>query len=545
MNQNFSKLGVQLREIWKQLGPNQKVSVVLATLVLIGGFVGLSVWSSRVQYSLLYGKLSDAEAAKVVSALDDAKVPYKVSSGSISVPADKVHIMRLQLAGRGIPRGDGVGFEIFDKPNFGISDFVQRANYLRAVQGELARTIGQMDEVESARVMIVMPENRLLLDKDKHPTASVFLKVRGNVQLQPQSINSIRFLVANAVEGLRPTSVSVVDSLGNLLSENSDGDSLGGQSSTQLTARRNLEQYLAKKAESLLEKVLGPGQALVRVSTDINFDTITRTVEVYDPDGQVLKTQTKNEETVDSTTVQSGGAVGSTGNSSANTDTNNPAASAATPVNNSRTKKNTGTTEYEISKTVSNIMQAAGGLRRLSAAVTVATRFEGAGADRKMVTRTPEELEKLRRIVQSALGIQPGDTTRTDQITLEELPFNDQFATEMSQQLEKQERHDFWWRLGQKSVYPLLAVGIVLFFWRLLKTTPTEEIPIGIPLRAFHHGNGNGNGNGRKTGTPDWGREAVPGVVTVEVLNQLIKENPGNMTQAIRGWLARGKSTQQ
>ena len=159
-----------------------------------------------------------------MAALDDAKVSYRVSGGSIYVPADKIYTMRMQLAGKGIPQGDGVGFEIFDKPNFGISDFVQRANYLRAVQGELARTISQIDEVEAARVMIVVPENRLLLDKDKYPTASVFVRVRGNTQLQPQSINSIRFLVANSVEGLKPNHVTVVDNLGNVLSENSDDD---------------------------------------------------------------------------------------------------------------------------------------------------------------------------------------------------------------------------------------------------------------------------------------------------------------------------------
>jgi flagellar M-ring protein FliF len=189
----------------------------------------------------------------------------------------------MQLAGRGIPRGDGVGFEIFDKPNFGISDFVQRANYVRAVQGELARTISQLDEVESARVMIVLPENRLLLDKDKYATASVFVRVKGNSQLQPQSINSVRFLVANSVEGLKPNHVTVIDNLGNVLSENSDNDSLSGLTSTQLAARRSLEQYLAKKAQDMLEKVLGPGQAIVRVSADINYDTITRTARSCAP----------------------------------------------------------------------------------------------------------------------------------------------------------------------------------------------------------------------------------------------------------------------
>jgi len=192
---NLSKLGAQLVEIWKQLGVSQRVSVISATLVLVAGLGSLAFWSSRADYSLLYGKLSDTEASKVISALDDAKVPYKVGEGggSILVPADKVYEMRMQLAGKGIPSGDGVGFEIFDKPNFGISDFVQRANYTRAIQGELARTISQIDEIEAARVMIVIPENRLLLDKDKHPTASVFVRVRGNTQRKRLHFRSVHF----------------------------------------------------------------------------------------------------------------------------------------------------------------------------------------------------------------------------------------------------------------------------------------------------------------------------------------------------------------
>src|SRR6185437_13458017 len=198
---------------------------------------------------------------------------------------------------------------------------VQRANYIRAVQGELARTISQIDEVESARVMIVLPENRLLLDKDKFATASVFVRVRGNSQLQPQSINSIRFLVANSVEGLKPNHVTVVDNLGNVLSENSDNDSLSGLTSTQLAARRNLEQYLGKKAKDMLEKVLGPGQAIVRVSADINYDTITRNEVKYDPDGQVIRTQTKNDENTDTSTTSPSGPVGISANTT--TDTNN------------------------------------------------------------------------------------------------------------------------------------------------------------------------------------------------------------------------------
>jgi len=536
MNQNLSKLGKQLMDIWGQLGASQRVSVLAATFVLLAGLVAGALWSSRADYGLLYGGLSDTESAKVVAALDDAKVPYKVGSGgAIMVPSDKVYSMRMQLASKGIPQGDGVGFEIFDKPNFGISDFVQRANYLRALQGELARTIGQLDEVSAARVMIVLPENRLLLDKDKFPTASVFVRVRGSSPLSPQTINSIRFLVANSVEGLKASHVAVVDNLGNT-EEISDSDSMAGISSSQLAARRALEQYLAKKAQDMLETVLGPGQAIVRVSADVNYDTMTKTEEKFDPDGQVVRTQTKNDENNDTATAQNTTPTGISGNTVGET---NGALASAAPVNSSKNHKTTSTVEYEIGKTTSAMTQAAGGIKRLTAAITVAQKMEGAGADRKPVARTPEELDKLKLIVSDALG---ADNSRGDTIELAELPFNDQFATEMNQQLDQQVKRDFWLDLARKSVYPALGLVAFLVLLRTFKQTPVQEIPIGVPVGrlAFNssgNGNGNGNGNSRSGG---YNFEPQPGVVTVDVLNRLIKENPNNMTSAIREWMNRG-----
>ncbi len=547
MNQNLAKLLAQLRGIWSQLGASQRLSVAAATFVLVAGLATLAFWSSHADYGLLYGGLADSEAAKVISALDDAKVPYKVGAGggSILVPQDKVYTMRMQLAGRGIPQGEGVGFEIFDKPNFGISDFVQRANYVRAVQGELARTIGQINEVVSARVMIVLPENRLLLDKDKYPTASVFVRVRGNAQLQPQSINSIRFLVANSVEGLKPNHVSVVDNLGNVLSENADDDSMAGLTSTQLAARRNLEQYLARKAQDILEKALGPGQAIVRVSADINYDTQTHTEEKFDPEGQVIRTQTKNDEVTDSSTTTAGSSpVGISANTS--TSTNAPPAAGTAPLNNSNNRKVTSTVAYEISKTTSSQMQSAGGIKRLTVAVTVAAEMEGVGADRKAVVRTPDQLNKLRGIVASAIGV---DNTRGDAITLEELPFNDQFASDITHELDQQQQHEFWWNLVRNLTYPALGLVALVLLLRLFKRTPVHEIPIGIPVgrlmgayRTNGNGNGNGNGHGHSPRPGDMTFEPQPGVVTVDVLNRLIKENPSNMTQAIRNWMNNGRT---
>ena len=539
MNQNLSKLGKQLQDIWGQLGASQRLSVAAATFVLLAGLAMISFWSSHTDYGLLYGGLSDAEASKVTAALDDAKVPYKVSSGgSISIPTEKIYSMRMQLAGKGIPQGDGVGFEIFDKPNFGISDFVQRANYTRALQGELSRTIGQLDEIQSARVMIVLPENRLLLEKDKFPTASVFVRVRGNSQLPAQSINSIRFLVANSVEGLKPNHVSVVDNMGNVLSENSDDDSMNGLSTSQLAMRRNLELYLSKKAQDMLEKVLGPGQAIVRVSAEVNYDTSTRTEQKFDPDGQVVSTQTKNDENMDSSTTANNQATGI----SANTADTNSTASGAAPVNNTKNHKSVSTIAYEIGNTTTTSTQAPGGLKRLTAAITVATQMDGTGADRKAVPRTPEEIEKLRRLVSSALGADP---VRGDIVALEEMPFNDQLATDLTQQLDQQTKRDYWMNLARSLMYPALGLVALFVLMRTFKSTTVPEIPIGVPVGrlAFKtNGTGNGHGNGHNR-FGDFNFEPQPGVVTVDVLNKLIKENPNNMTQAIRDWMNRGHTT--
>jgi len=534
MNKNISQIARQLAGIWQQLGVNQRISVVMATIIVIGGVAGVAFWSSHVDYALLYGKLDEGEASKVIAALDEAKVPYQISrgGGAIMVPSDKVYQVRMQLAGKGIPRGEGVGFEIFDKASFGLSDFIQRANYARAIEGELARTISQLDQVESARVMIVMPENRLLTDSLRKPTASVFVRVKGTAPLQSSAVASIRFLVANSVEGLQANNVSVVDNQGNVLSENEEPDSVAGMSNDRLSARRNYEQYLSKKAEGMLEKVLGPGQAVVRVAVDLNWDTVTHTEEKFDPDGQVARSSTINDEDTQSDTASGGGAPGLAANSPASESNATAAAANSAPVNSSHTKKKVTTSTYEINKTTSNTIEGAGGLKRLSSAVFIAQRFEGKGTDRKAVPRTPQELDKIRHIVESALGIQENDPSRKDEVTLEEMPFNEQTDTDVAQQIEQQEKKQFWIDLLPKLIYPGLALGILILFMRMLKNTKVDDIPIGVPV-----GSGMGNGNGRFARAAGNGS----GVVTVDVLNQLIRENPANMTQAVRAWMTRNK----
>ena len=214
------KFAQSLLGLWKQLGLNQRVSLIVASLALAGGMAAIVIWSRRPDYQLLYGQLGAKDAGAVVAYLDAQGVPYQVTAGgsAVEVPSDRVYKLRMELAAKDLPGGDGVGFEIFDKGQFGLSDFVQRTNYLRAIQGELGRTIAQLQGVRAARVMIVQPENRLLVtDENVKSTASVFVDLGGG-RLEPDQVNAIRHLVANAVQGLQPDQVAVVDNHGHVLS---------------------------------------------------------------------------------------------------------------------------------------------------------------------------------------------------------------------------------------------------------------------------------------------------------------------------------------
>ena len=287
----------------------------------------------------------------------------------------------------------------------------------------------------------------------------------------------------------------------------------------------------------MLEKVLGPGQAIVRVAADINFDTIQRTEEKFDPDGQVIRTETKDESNEDSSTASNNEAAGIAANTPGNS---NLVAQSGAPVTNTKNKKITGTTEYEISKSTSNILQGAGGIKRLSAAVTVAAQYEGTGADRKVVPRTPEELENS-----SASSAARWDTDYNPRRP------NHSRRTALQRPVRNRghphSRHPGTAGLlvdprpQCRSIPALALVDPGDLFAHVQGALPLTISPSAfLSAPAAGHGNGNGNGNGHRPGYAALGQAKTRQVVTVEVLNQLIKENPQNMTQAIRSWLDRG-----
>ena len=371
----MKKFAQSLLALWQQLGLNQRVSLGVAALAVMGGLIAVVMWSRRPDFQLLYARMGDKDSAAVISYLQSQNIPHQISSGgtAVSVPADRVYKLRMDLAGKGLPGGDGVGFEIFDKGQFGLSDFVQRTNYLRALQGELARTITQLAGVRAARVMIVQPENRLLLtDQGVKPTASVFVDMGGG-RLESDQVNAIRHLVANSVQGLSPDQVAVVDNRGRVLSEELKQDPTLGTASSQMRYKQQVEDYLSKKVETMLGLVIGPGQAVVRVSAEIDTEATQITAEKFDPDGQVVRTQTSTEDTNNSTETRGGGgAVGVSANVPEKTASDQT--STSRPVSNSEQNRKNRTTTYEINRTLTNTTRSPGTIKNVTAAVMIAQR---------------------------------------------------------------------------------------------------------------------------------------------------------------------------
>ena len=512
----MKELFKQLAAIWKQLGINQRVTIVMVTLGVFAGLGVLAFWSNRPQMELLYGKLSEKDVSEVVAGVQEQGVTYELRGGgsAVYVPSDQVARLRMLLASKGVPAGEGVGFEIFDRSNFGISDFVQRTNYIRALQGELSRTIAQLSGVRSARVMIVMPENRLLFSETKSkPTASVFVD-QASGALNVSAVNSIRFLVANSVEGLHTEDVAVIDSHGNDLTEGMRDDPTLGAASSQMKYRKGVEDYFSGKVETMLANVLGPGNAVVRVSVDIDTDSTTKTEEKFDPDGQVIRSETSTQDTT-TTTENGDGAASQPVGVTSNVPASNQDATDKSGGKNSTQTRISKTNSYEINHLTTSAVKNPGGITRISAAVFIAAKSQ---------PRKPEEIESLRKMVSNALGVKADAAQGADQgVTLQEVPFEEQPASTAG----ASQHH--WTDLIYSNTDLLrnifsVIVAIVLFgfFMRLLRKTKLDANPAGL-LGA----NGS-NGN----------HAAKYASISPEMLNELIRQKPENVGVALRGWMA-------
>jgi flagellar M-ring protein FliF len=394
----------------KTLGAARIVAMGAVTIALIGFFAYLILRVTAPQMVPLFTDLSVEDSSAIIKDLERQAIPFEIKSEGtiVLVPKDRVTRLRMKLAEGGLPKGGGVGYEIFDKSDaLGATSFVQNINHLRALEGELARTIRAIDRVQSARVHLVLPE-RVLFSRDKaEPSASIVLKVRG--ALEPQQVRAVRHLVASAVNGLKPQRVSVVDETGRLLADGSADDTVVGGASAE-ERKLAFERRLREQVESIVTSVVGPGRARVQLTADFDFNRITQTSDKFDPEGRVVRSSQTREEILPGN--DSGSAPVSVGNELPGAAQARQAAEAAQPREQNR--KSEEIVNYEISRTTKTEVIEGGRVNRISVAVVVdGTYTKNDKGELAYEPRNKEEIDRIAALVRTAIGF---DQKRGDQV---------------------------------------------------------------------------------------------------------------------------------
>jgi len=463
----MAKLNItdQVKTFYNKLSTLQKI--------IIGSSVGLALALSIFliastgtpeEKTVLFRSLDEAEAGKIIENLKEKNIPYELTNNGTTILVDKdiVYDTRINLASEGLPESGIVGYEIFDKTNLGMSEFVQKLNYRRALEGELARTISSLDEVKKARVHLVTPEKELFEKDQKEPTASVSIWLKSGRSISKVSIEGIQNLVASSVEGMITDHVTVVDQRGKIISPPPlDESSIAGLTNMQHEQQIDAERHLSNKVQTLLNGVLGPGNAEVQVNVELDFTKIEKTITDYDPERQVIR----SEQTL--------------------TDISESTDSLSYPaVNMARDKQNV-ISNYEISMTESKIIEEVGNVRRLSVAamvndiVKVVTNENGEKTI-EYVPRSEEEMKKLEETIKNAVGYDP---SRNDQITVLNVPFD---MTNLEEEI-RYETKPLWWQDPEyiKLFFLILAMLVTIFIlYRVLQSKQIRErfrIALGLP----------------------------------------------------------------
>ena len=501
MAEFFKQLIAQLSAIWQRLSLQQKIITSSLVAFTAFGLIGLLLWTrsspSVSGYRALYSDLPVREAAVITEKLDESGYSYKLRDDgrTVMVEAKQLYEIRMALAREGLPESRGVGYEIFDKTNLAMTDFVQKINARRALEGELQRTIDGLEEVKAARVHIVVPEPTIFLDQQQDPTASVVLRARVGGKLSTDNVRAITHLVSASVEGLEPQHISVVDYDGRLLSDPMGGDETALASSRNLELQQKVERYLEKKSEQMLVGVLGPGKAFVKASVDLDFDRVERNLEKYDPESRVVR----SEERIDETT------------------------------NNAPTgdhQKERSLTNYEIDKVMESIVGEVGNVKRLTVSVAVDGKYEsGEEGEEQYVARTAEEVQEIEEMVKNAVGY---DVARGDRIVVSNMRFDNEYLRKQQEALKRREIRAFRLMIAKYIAAFILAL-VFIFFLRYLARTVAEAM--NPPLPAVE-----------PLGVPDEVPEEVPEDMKrsseiLERVEMLSREQPVNIATIIRQWL--------
>lgn len=402
---------VQLVREWPL---SRKIATGAVLLISIILFAILIIQARTADQQLLYANLAMNDAAEVVTWLKNQKIDYSLKNGGkdIWIPASQIYQTRLDLAANGLPNGGDVGFEVFDKQSFALTDYVQKVNYTRALQGELARTISSLAPVESTRVHLALPEKRLFKDQQKNGTASVIVTLVPGKSLDEQQVQGIIHLVAGSVTNLGPENVKVIDSNGMVLEIEEEKDEEDVFSGEMLAFQREVENRMEMRVQDLLDKTMGRDNAMVRISATLDFAKVEKTEELFDGEEPVIRSEQINQETA--TSESDGGIPGVESNLQGNV--------FGEQANGPLSSKSSRTTNYEISKTISHIKNPVGTITKLSVSVLVADRtdVDDEGKVTGTTPRTPEELQSIENMVASAVGLLE---SRGDIIKVTSMPF--------------------------------------------------------------------------------------------------------------------------
>ncbi len=551
----------RVSENFSGLSRGRQIQLIIALAAAVTLIVALIFWSLGPDYKLLYGKLSAQAAGEVVQALEAAGVDYKLdeTSGEILVPADQVHDLRIKLAAQGLPKAEGAGYEMLEKGSrFGTSQFMEKARYHHALEGELARTIAQLDSVESARVHLAVPRQSVFLRERREPSASVLVNLKRGRSLDPGQVAAIVHLVASSVPKLQPERVTVVDQSGKMLTRRSLDSDLG-LTQTQFEFKKKLEEDYVARIERILSPIIGFEGVRAQVDADVDFSITEHTEERYNPDAPALRSEHTEEE------ERRGGGDGGVPGAL----TNQPPAAGIAPEqlpggeaagggNGQPTQRSRRSTfNYELDKTVSHTRVAPGRLRRLSVAVVVDDKqiIKPDGSVER-VPLSPEELERITALVKEAVGFSP---LRGDSLQVANVAFLG------AQTLPPPPPGPLWeqpWFVD--LVKPALGIlAALLMVWLVVRPVlralthkeapeivaesgsegapalPPGEGPEAVPAGAE---GGEAAAEGGESALPDW---AKPPKTTDEefetmlgVLRELVQNDPKLVAQVVKTWIA-------
>lgn len=463
MNKIFGGLVVQFSEFFKGLGPTKRMSVIAVSVIVVLAAVTMSVMVSGKDYVALFTNIPQEQVALIVQKLNEKNVPFQLKDGgnTITVPSELLHSTQMALMSEiGSPKMGNIGLEMFDKQDFGVNSYAQRINYQRALQGELMRAINTLTAVKHSKVILALPNKKTFLEEGGQPSASVVVELHQGKELTGDQVRGIRYLVANAVEGMDADRVTVLDERGKVLTRQGDGVTAG--TSDLLDLKSKIEKDLEGSIEQMLSKVVGHAKVIAKVDASLNHRVITAVEESIDPDKTAIRSQQSEEESLDGRRTNPAGVPGSRANL--------PGAEDGTQTVgfNQEVKKEIKTTNFEVPKTVKNIKEAAGNLERLSVAVIVdgihtTIEKEDGTIETKWTARTPEEIKKYEDLVKSAVGF---NAARGDTVKIENIAFQPEDFSEAERLLTTLERKKLIHALFK---WALLGFVLVLFFFIVVR----------------------------------------------------------------------------